>query len=180
MKAFAAVDLGASSGRVMVGRVGPSTLELTAAHRFANEPVRAGGTLHWDILALHRGMLDGLKNAGPVDGIGIDSWAVDYGLLDASGALLGNPVHYRDTRTDGVPERVAALVGDERLYEITGLQKLPFNTAYQLVAARDTPQYQAARTLLMIPDLLAYWLTGEIGTEYTNASTTELLDVRTR
>jgi rhamnulokinase len=180
MKSFAAVDLGASSGRVMVGRVGPSTLELTAAHRFANEPVRAGGTLHWDILALHRGMLDGLRNAGPVDGIGIDSWAVDYGLLDASGALLGNPVHYRDTRTDGVPERVAALVGDDRLYEITGLQKLPFNTAYQLVAARDTPQYQAARTLLMIPDLLAYWLTGEIGTEYTNASTTELLDVRTR
>ena len=180
MKAFAAVDLGASSGRVMVGRVGPSTLDLTAVHRFPNEPVRAGGTLYWDILALHRGMLDGLAAAGPVDGIGIDSWAVDYGLLDESGALLGNPVHYRDERTAGVPERVAGLVGEDRLYEITGLQKLPFNTAYQLVAARDTPQFRAARTLLMIPDLLAYWLTGAIGTEYTNASTTELLDVRTR
>ena len=179
MKTFAAVDLGASSGRVMVGRVSASTVELTAAHRFANEPVRAGGTLHWDILSLYRGVLDGLRRAGPVDGIGIDSWAVDYGLLDASGALLGNPVHYRDGRTDGVPERVAALVGDDKLYEITGLQKLPFNTAYQLVAALSTPQYEAAQQLLLIPDLLAYWLTGEIGAEYTNASTTELVDVRT-
>lgn len=180
MRKFAAVDLGASSGRVMVGRAGPSTLELTAAHRFANEPVRAGGTLHWDILALYRGVLAGLEKAGAVDSIGIDSWAVDYGLLDASGALLGNPIHYRDGRTDGVPERVAATIGDDRLYEITGLQKLPFNTAYQLVAAMTTPQYEAAQQVLLIPDLLAFWLTGEIGAEYTNASTTELLDVRTR
>jgi rhamnulokinase len=179
MKSFAAVDLGASSGRVMVGRVDRSTLELAATHRFANEPVRAGGTLHWDILALYRGVLDGLAKAGPVDSIGIDSWAVDYGLLDASGALLGNPIHYRDARTDGVPERVAAQIGDDKLYEITGLQKLPFNTAYQLVAAMTTPQYEAAQQVLLIPDLLAYWLTGEIGAEYTNASTTELLDVRT-
>jgi rhamnulokinase len=180
VKAFAAVDLGASSGRVMVGRVGPSTVELSAAHRFANEPVRAGGQLHWDIRALYRGVLDGLAKAGPVDGIGIDSWAVDYGLLDAAGALLGDPVHYRDGRTDGVPEQVAARIGDDKLYEITGLQKLPFNTAYQLVAAMTTAQYEAARQLLLIPDLLAYWLTGEVGAEYTNASTTELVDVRTR
>jgi rhamnulokinase len=179
VRAFAAVDLGASSGRVMVGRVDRSTVELTAAHRFANEPVAVGGTLHWDILSLYRGMLAGLRAAGPVDSIGIDSWAVDYGLLDASGALLGNPVHYRDARTDGVPERVAASIGDDKLYEITGLQKLPFNTAYQLVAAMTTPQYEAARQVLLIPDLLAYWLTGEIGAEYTNASTTELMDVRT-
>src|SRR3954470_12280304 len=180
MKRFAAVDLGASSGRVMVGRTDGSTVELTEAHRFANEPVRAGGTLHWDILGLYRGVLDGLAKAGPVDGIGIDSWAVDYGLLDATGALLGNPVHYRDGRTDGVPSRVAGLVPDERLYEITGLQKLPFNTLYQLVAAIGTPQFEAAQQLLLIPDLLAYWLTGELGAEYTNASTTELLDVHTR
>jgi rhamnulokinase len=180
MTAFAAVDLGASSGRVMVGRVGPSEVELTEAHRFANEPVRAGGTLYWDILALYRGVLDGLAQAGPVAGIGIDSWAVDYGLLDASGALLGNPVHYRDGRTDGVPDRVARVLGDERLYEVTGLQKLPFNTIYQLVAALGTPQYDAAQRMLLIPDLLAYWLTGEVGAEYTNASTTELVDVRTR
>ena len=179
VKAFAAVDLGASSGRVMVGSFGPGELTLTEARRFPNEPVRAGGTLYWDILSLYRGVLAGLAAAGPVASIGIDSWAVDYGFVDATGALLGNPVHYRDGRTDGVPERLAELIGDEKLYEITGLQRLPFNTIYQLAAARGTPQYEAASRLLLIPDLLAYWLTGEMGAEYTNASTTELLDVRT-
>ncbi|GAA3351002.1 rhamnulokinase family protein [Amorphoplanes nipponensis] len=177
MKTFAAVDLGASSGRVMVGRVGPGTLALEAVNRFRNEPVRAGGTLYWDILALYRGVLEGLRRAGPVDGIGIDSWAVDYGLLDATGALLGNPVHYRDSRTEGAAERVASVIGEEKLYALTGLQKLPFNTIYQLVAAAGTPQLAAARQLLMIPDLLAYWLTGETGAEFTNASTTQLLDL---
>ena len=180
MRAFAAVDLGASSGRVMVGRAGPGELSLTPVNRFANVPVRAGGTLHWDILSLYRGVLDGLRAAGPVDSIGIDSWAVDYGLIDAAGALLGNPVHDRDARTDGVPERAAALVGESERYARTGLQKQPFNTVYQLLAAAGTPQYEIADRLLLIPDLLAYWLTGEIGTEYTNASTTGLVDVRTR
>ncbi|WP_433724338.1 rhamnulokinase [Actinoplanes sp. CA-051413] len=177
MNTFAAVDLGASSGRVMVGRVGPGSLSLDAVNRFANEPVRAGGTLYWDILALYRGVLEGLRLAGPVDGIGIDSWAVDYGLLDATGTLLGNPVHYRDTRTEGAAAKVAAVVGEDKLYALTGLQKLPFNTIYQLVAAAGTPQLDAARQLLMIPDLLAYWLTGETGAEFTNASTTQLLDL---
>jgi sugar (pentulose or hexulose) kinase len=179
MKAFAAVDLGASSGRVMVGRAGPGVLSLEPVNRFANEPVRVGGTLHWDILALYRGVLDGLRAAGPVDGVGIDSWAVDYGLLDASGALLGNPVHYRDSRTDGIPERVATVIDEQRLYALTGLQKQPFNTIYQLVAAIGTPQYEAAQQLLLIPDLLGYWLTGERVAEATNASTTQLLDLRT-
>ena len=178
MKTFAAVDLGASSGRVMAGRAGPGTLTLAPVNRFANEPVRAGGTLHWDILALYRGVLDGLRRAGPLDGVGIDSWAVDYGLLDATGALLGNPVHYRDARTDGVAAQVAAVVSEEKLYGLTGLQKLPFNTIYQLVAAAGTPQLEAARRFLMIPDLLAYWLTGESVAEFTNASTTQLLDLR--
>jgi len=179
MNSFAAVDLGASSGRVMVGRVGAGTLTLEPVNRFANEPVRVGGTLHWDILALYRGVLEGLRGAGPVDGIGIDSWAVDYGLLDASGALLGNPVHYRDARTDGVPERVAKLIGEERLYALTGVQKQPFNTLYQLVSAAGSPQYEAAQRLLLIPDLLGYWLTGVLVAEATNASTTQLLDLRT-
>ena len=140
--AFAAVDLGASSGRVMVGRVGPSTVELTEAHRFANEPVRVGGTLHWDILALYRGVLDGLRRAGPVDGIGIDSWAVDYGLLDASGALLGNPVHYRDARTDGVPERVARAgrrrpaVRDHRAAEAAVQHRVPAGRGGRHAAVR--------------------------------------------
>ncbi|MFJ6197382.1 rhamnulokinase family protein [Micromonospora sp. NPDC092111] len=177
---LAAVDLGGSTGRVMVARAGPGRLDLAEAHRFRNEPVRVAGTLHWDILALYRGVLDGLRAAGPVASIGIDTWAVDYGLLDATGALLGNPVHYRDGRTDGVGDRVATQLGAERLYATTGLQHLPFNTLYQLAAAAGTPQLDLAHRLLLIPDLIAYWLTGEIGAEVTNASTTQLYDLRRR
>src|SRR5688572_26194061 len=105
MSTLAAVDLGAASGRVMTAHVGPGTLRLAEVARFANTPVRAGGTLHWDVLNLFRCIVDGLREAGPVDSIGIDSWAVDYGLLDGDGRLLGNPVHYRDTRTDNVMEK---------------------------------------------------------------------------
>ncbi|MEU1801676.1 rhamnulokinase family protein [Streptomyces sp. NPDC019937] len=182
---FAAVDLGASSGRVMVGQVTPDTLTLHEAHRFPNEPVRLSGTLHWNILSLHQGVLNGLKAAAaaaatPLTSIGIDTWAVDYGLLDATGALLANPVHYRDTRTDGTAEKVAAALPPRALYAATGLQHLPFNTIYQLVAAQGTPALAAAYRLLLIPDLISYWLTGEAGTELTNASTTQLIDPRTR
>jgi rhamnulokinase len=175
LETFAAVDLGASSGRVMAGRVGPGVLELDEIRRFPNRPVRVNGTLYWDILGLYGNVLDGLRAmpAAPAS-IGIDSWAVDYGLLDADGTLLGNPVHYRDARTDGVMDRVRAELGDDLLYGASGLQFLPFNTIYQL-AADDLSR---AGTLLLIPDLLAYWLTGEIGAERTNASTTGLLDVR--
>jgi sugar (pentulose or hexulose) kinase len=176
----AAVDLGASSGRIMVGHVGAGRVELTETHRFPNQPVRVGATLHWDILGVWRDILTGLRAAGPVSSIGVDSWAVDYGLLDASGALLGNPVHYRDQRTDGVAERVAATLGEERLYTTTGLQRLPFNTLYQLVAAAGTPQLDTADRLLLIPDLITYWLTGQLGAERTNASTTQLYDLRQR
>jgi rhamnulokinase len=176
MGTYAAVDLGASSGRVMLAQVSEDRLTLHEAHRFANRPVRVAGTLHWDILGLYREILDGLRGAGGADSIGIDSWAVDYGLLDSSGALIGNPVHYRDGRTDGVMERIVAQVGADTLYAIGGLQFLPFNTVYQLLASVPPPR---ARTLLMIPDLLTYWLTGEIGAEVTNASTTGLCDVRT-
>ncbi len=161
----------------MLGAVGDGRLHLTEVHRFWNGPVRVRDTLHWDILHLHRSMLDGLRSTGPVDGIGIDSWAVDYGLLDNAGRLLSNPVHYRDARTDGVMERVLESVPAADLYDITGLQQLPFNTICQLVVE---PFLSRAKTLLMIPDLLGYWLTGEIGAERTNASTTQLYDVRTR
>jgi rhamnulokinase len=181
--AVAAVDLGASGGRVMVGQVGHGQLDLHEAHRFANTPVRVLGTLHWDILGLYRGMLDGLGAAArafDLASVGIDSWGVDYGLLDAGGALLGNPVHYRDTRTDGVVGEVLAKVPAADLYAVTGIQQMPINTIYQLAAAARTPQLAAARTLLLIPDLLAYWLTGEIGAEVTNASTTQLFDTRAR
>lgn len=177
MKRVAAVDLGASSGRVMLAEVGPDVLELRELNRFWNGPVRVNGTLHWDVLQLYRSILEGLHLAGRLDSIGIDSWAVDYGLLDESGRLLGNPVHYRDARTDGVMERVLGSVPAAELYGVTGLQQLPFNTIYQL-AAEQLPA--DAATLLMIPDLLAYWLTGEIGVERTNASTTQLYDVSTR
>jgi rhamnulokinase len=180
---LAAVDLGASSGRVMAARVGPGRLELDEAHRFPNRPVRTSGTLRWDVLGLYAGVLDGLgaagRDFGHLDGVGIDTWAVDYGLLDADGALLGNPVHYRDARhATAVPDVHAAVAADE-LYRINGLQHLPFNTVFQLAAARGSAQLAAGRHLLLVPDLLAHWLTGAVGAEVTNASTTGLLDATT-
>jgi rhamnulokinase len=183
----AAVDLGASSGRVIVGQVGVSggtaQLRLHSVHRFPNSPVSAGGTLYWDILRLHADALAGLRIADREFGLasaGIDSWGVDFGLLDSDGALLGNPVHYRDERTTGAVDRLLASIPAADLYATTGIQQLPLNTICQLVAAEGTPQLAAARTLLLIPDLLAYWLTGNAGAEITNASTTQLLDVRRR
>jgi sugar (pentulose or hexulose) kinase len=181
MTAVAAVDLGASGGRVMAGVVGPGELVLHEAHRFGNGPVATLGTLHWDILRIYADILAGLRAAAaqfePAS-VGIDSWGVDYGLLDSGGMLLGNPVHYRDARTAGVAERLHATVSRREMYQVTGTAQLPLNTVYQLVAARDTPQLAAARTLLLIPDLIGYWLTGEVGAEITNASTTGLLDGR--
>jgi rhamnulokinase len=179
--AVAAVDLGASGGRVMTGVVDGTALKLHERHRFPNVPVRVLGTLHWDILALYRGVLDGIRaaaGAGDVASLAIDAWGVDYGLLDSDGGLLGNPVHYRDTRTEGVAGQVLGRVPAAELYAITGIQQLPLNTIFQLAAAAGTPQLAAARTLLMIPDLLAFWLTGQAGAEVTNASTTQLYDVR--
>ncbi len=175
----AAVDLGASGGRVIAGRVSGSGVRLHEVSRFPNEPVFAGGTLYWDILRLYGSVLGGLSAAAAefsLASAGIDSWGVDYGLLDETGALVGNPVHYRDARTDGV----AAPVPFAELYAVTGVQHLPFNTIYQLTAAAGTPAMTAAKTLLLIPDLLAYWLTGSAGAEVTNASTTALLDVASR
>jgi len=179
----AAVDLGASSGRVMVAEVGQDTLTLTEVHRFANAPIRLGESLHWDVRRLRDEVLTGLRAAadgGRLDGIGIDSWAVDYGLLDVAGSLVAEPWCYRDARTDGVAERVLAQVPARELYDLNGLQQLPFTTVYQLVAARDAGELVGAATMLLLPDLLAYWLTGHAGAERTNASTTGLYDVRAR
>jgi rhamnulokinase len=175
MVTVAAVDLGASSGRVMLGRITRDSLTLTEVHRFANVPIRTDGVLRWDIRALYQGIQDGLRAAGRVEAIGVDSWGVDYGLLDASGELLGDPVHYRDERTAGMMERVAASLGAAEIYATTGIQFLPFNTLYQLIA-----ETVAAQRILLISDLIAYWLTGEQGAELTNASTTQLLDIHTR
>jgi len=172
--AVAAVDLGASGGRVMAGQVSASGIALHEVHRFGNQPVTAGGTLYWDILRLLAEVRTGLGAAArqfPLASAGIDSWGVDFGLLDETGALLGNPVHYRDVRTAGIRIPVPAA----ELYAVTGTQQLPFNTVYQLAA---TPMLRHAATMLLIPDLLAYWLTGQVGAEVTNASTTSLFDVR--
>jgi sugar (pentulose or hexulose) kinase len=176
----AAVDLGATSGRIMAGTVGHDVLHLEEMHRFPNGGVRANGSLYWDVLGIHREVLTGLRavsRTGRLDGVGIDSWAVDYGLLDRDGDLLGNPYSHRDSRTDGVMEQVAQTIDPAELYAVTGLQQLPFNTIYQLVAALGTSALESAQTLLLLPDLLGYWLTGEIGAERTNASTTQLYDV---
>ena len=169
MTAVAAVDLGASSGRVVRGVVTGGGVHVEEVHRFANGPVHHTGSLHWDVHRLHREVLKGLGLAGEITSIGIDSWAVDYGLLDASGELLGDPYCYRDSRTEAV--RPA-----EGLYEVNGLQFQPFNTMFQLMAEPLLPR---ASQLLLIPDLISYWLTGERGAEYTNATTTGLIDVRT-
>lgn len=184
----AAVDLGASSGRVITGTVADGVLHTREAARFANRPVTVPAgerdTLHWDVLSLYSGVTDGLWRAADENGglasVGIDSWAVDYGLLDADGALLGNPVHYRDARTDGAADRVFAHLPADELYAVNGLQILPFNTLFQLAAASGSAQLAAARDLLLIPDLLGYWLTGHRVAELTNASTTGLVDVRDR
>jgi len=163
---------------VIVGRVSRSRVQLHAVSRFGNEPVLARGTLFWDILRLYQSVAAGLSAAASrftLAGAGIDSWGVDYGLLDATGALIGNPVHYRDRRTDGITVPVPA----GELYAVTGTQHLPFNTVYQLTASLGTPALASASTLLQIPDLLAYWLTGSAGAEVTNASTTGLLDAAT-
>ncbi|WP_405720164.1 rhamnulokinase family protein [Streptomyces sp. NBC_00046] len=177
--AFTAVDLGATSGRVITGLAGPGRLTLTEVHRFANTPVRLPDGLRWNVLALFQGMLDGLRRAarsGPIASIGIDTWAVDYGLLDADGALLGLPFHYRDSRNDTAAEQVLAVCGARELYTVSGLQHLPFNTVFQLAAHRTSAQWGAARTMLLMPDLLTHWLTGAVGAEITNASTTGLFD----
>ena len=178
---LAAVDLGASSGRVMLGRVGPGKLELTQTHRFRNGAVQLRDGLYWDILGLYQDVLQGLRAAAQqapdLAGLAIDSWAVDYGLLDHHGALLGNPHHYRDPRTGPAIDTVHAAAPAERLYEITGLQHLPFNTVYQFAADRRVGEPGAQA--LLIPDLLGCWLTGERVAEDTNASTTGLLDART-
>jgi rhamnulokinase len=173
---LAAVDLGASSGRVVLGEVGRDTVSLREVHRFPNGPVRLGNTLHWDVVGIHRETLAGLRAAGRLDGIGVDSWAVDYGLLDRDGVLLGNPVCYRDTRTDGV----TAPIDSADLWRVTGLCEQPFNTIYQLLSEVHSPRLATAETMLLIPDLLGYWLTGAVGAERTNASTTGLYDARRR
>jgi rhamnulokinase len=176
-RAVAAVDLGATSGRVMIGRVGAGTLDLETVARFPNGPVERHDGLHWDFAALHRHVVDGLREAlrrePALASIGIDSWAVDYGLV-RGGGVLGEPFHYRDERTVQGVERVHAIAPFEELHGRNGLQFLPFNTLYQYATEKNLSDADAA---LLIPDLVAFLLTGAVVAERTNASTTGLVAV---
>jgi rhamnulokinase len=181
---FLAIDLGAESGRAMLGRLHAGMLSLNEVCRFANEPVHQHGSLHWDILRLWLEIKRGLERAAdtPLASIGVDTWGCDYALVGERGELLENPYHYRDTRTDGVMEAVWQRVSREQIYAATGIQFLQFNTLYQLYAAcRATPKLiEAATTLLTIPDLLNYWMTGRLAAEFTMATTTQCVDAKTR
>ncbi len=178
---YLAVDLGASSGRVMAGIHEDDAIALRQVHRFSTPWVNLNGSYHWDILGLYQHILDGLREAATVfgdqvAGIGVDTWGVDYGLLDGGGRLLGNPFQYRDPRTDrSMPEAVAKL-SRERIFGETGIQFLPFNTIYQLYAEvlESTGAIGTARSMLFLPDLLTYWLCGEQVQERTIASTSQL------
>lgn len=178
----AAVDLGAESGRVILGRFDGTKLTLEEVHRFANRPVTIHGHRFWNIAGLWDETLAGLRRAcqqaGSIDSIGVDTWGVDYGLVDRNGFLLGLPFHYRDQRTHGVMEQVCVRVPRDSIYARTGIQFLPFNTLFQL-AAHEQMQPGAlaqAHRLLMIPDLFHNWLSGSLVGERTNASTTQCWD----
>ncbi|WP_226343677.1 rhamnulokinase [Agilicoccus flavus] len=186
-RVYAAVDLGASSGRVIAGVLDGDRIDLVETARFDNGPVEVptgvGPRLHWDVLGLWREIVRGLRAAahdvGPLDGVGIDTWGVDYGLLDARGALSANPASYRCGRLDGVRERVLAVLDPVETYATSGVQYHAFNTMFQLVA--DDPRTLAgAESALLMPDLLGHWLSGRRVAEVTNASTTGLLDARSR
>lgn len=176
-----AVDLGAESGRVARVKFDGERLKLDEVRRFANTPVQAGGTLHWDVLGLWREISAGIEQAGTnAAGIGVDAWGVDCALLDRDGKLIGNPVHYRDRRTEGMFEWVFARMPRREVFERTGIQFMIINTLYQLasMAATNSAQLEAAATYLALPDLINYWLTGEKACEFTHATTTQFYNPR--
>ena len=176
-----AIDLGADSGRVVLGTLTGGKLAMQVVHRFANTPQRVAGHLRWDIDALWRGIREGLRLAraqagGPVASIAVDTWGVDYALLDAAGNVLDQPIHYRDERTVGVPETVAQLVSAEEQFARTGTRGLIFNTAFQVFAEqRERPELlKRAHRLITVPDLLGFWLSGTMANEWSNAGTSGL------
>jgi rhamnulokinase len=187
---YIAIDLGAESGRVMLGELSAAGISLTEVHRFPNLQIRVphsgGETLHWDILRLWHEIKTGLAKIASekyaVEGVAVDVWGVDFGLMDEAGALIGNPVCYRDPRTDGMVEAVFAKMPKEKIYAATGIQTMALNTLFQLAALsfKKSPQLARARHILFLPDLFSYWLSGKMGTEYTIASTAQMLDARRR
>jgi len=179
-KPYLAFDFGAESGRAVLAHLQSGILTTEEVHRFQNEPVEYGGSLHWDVPRLWLEVRKSLACVEQVElaGIGVDAWGVDYALLGERGELLQNPYHYRDRRTQGIMEEVFRNVRKEEIYGATGIQFMRINTLYQLFAAqRDTPTLvKAAKQLLTIPDLFNYWLTGNAVCEFTNATTTQLVD----
>jgi len=180
-----AFDLGAESGRAILGHLDESRLELEELHRFPTGVTPVLGRLYWDVLRFFDEIQTGLRAAArhpDLGSVGIDTWGVDYGLLSPDGAMLDNPRNYRDPRTAGVMERGLARISRERIFAATGLQFMPINTLWQLLSMREeaSPQLAAAQSFLMIPDLLHYFLTGVQAGEFTNATTTQFYDPRQR
>ena len=185
MKRILAFDFGASSGRAILGTFDGQTIALEEIHRFSNDPVLVGGTFYWDVLRLFHEIKQGIlkaKQAGGFDAVGIDTWGVDFGLLDKDGRLLENPVHYRDARNVGMIEKAARRISKDKMYDITGIQFMEFNTVFQLLSLKlNRPELlERADTLLFMPDLLGYFLTGKKAGEYSIATTSQLVDIRTR
>ncbi len=183
-KRVLAFDFGASSGRAIIGEYDGERITLQEAHRFSNDPVIIGDTMYWDTLRLFFEMKQGMvkaKHAGGFESIGIDTWGVDFGMIDKGGRLLENPIHYRDARTVGLIEESFKLIDREKFYGITGLQFMEFNTAFQLLSlVRERPEvFERTDKILLTPDLLGYFLTGEKHAEFSIASTTQLMDAYT-
>lgn len=185
MKKVLAFDFGASSGRAIIGSFDNGKISLQEVHRFSNDPVKVNGTLYWDVLRLLHEIKQGIvkaKIAGGFDAIGIDTWGVDFGLIDKDGRLLENPVHYRDPRTAGLVEEAFKIIPREKIYNITGIQFMELNTLFQLISLRrQRPELlERADKMLFMPDLLAYFLTGKMCAEYSIASTSQIIDIENR
>ena len=183
-KVYLAADFGGGSGRVIAGWLEDGKLTMEEIHRFGNRQVRLGDHVYWDFPALFEDMKAGLKKAASkgyeVESIGVDTWGVDFGLIDRDGQLLGNPVCYRDARTAGMTEKLFETLNPTEHYATTGIQVMEINTLAQLLSIKGTAQLEAAEHLLFMPDLFSYFLTGKATNEYCIASTSELLDAKRR
>ncbi len=184
-KRVLAFDFGASSGRAIIGCFDGEKITLEEVHRFSNDPVSVGGTVYWDVLRLFHEIKQGIikaRMAGGFDSIGIDTWGVDFGLIDAEGKLMENPVHYRDARTAGMVDEAFETMPKEKLYGITGIQFMELNTLFQLISLKKYRPWMLERAdkMLFMPDLFAYMLTGKMCAEYSIASTSQIIDLETQ
>ena len=182
MRYVLALDFGASSGRAMLAGFDGSRITLQEVHRFANEPVSKDGRLYWNVPQLMEELEQGLQAGyaiAPYESIAIDTWGVDYGMLGADGTLLELPRHYRDGRTDGILQKAEQLLPAAELYRRTGTQVMEINTLFQLLCQRDSGGFDQCATILPMPDLFAYLLTGTISAERSIASTAQMLSAET-